>query len=278
VGNSAERRERAWELAHSVYCARGYEAAGSGRLRILLQDALPETTTFLAEARPRATTALATLTLVPDSPLGLPMDGDCAGELAALRARGRRLCEVAKLAVAEGHEAVGGLGRGILLHLFRLAYLKASRLEKATDMVVSVVPRHARFYEKVLLFRPLGEARSYGSVCGTTGVPLRLDLTSAPKAYFAKYGARRGDRNLYRFFLNEQEDELLKWMRGGQRAMSEAELRDFLVERTDLLERATPEERMYLQGRYLAHDFDRIFVEAEIGSGRTSVIRRRLRW
>ena len=115
--------------------------------------------------------------------------------------------------------------------------------------------------------RPIGRPRSYGSVCGTTGVPLRLDLAAAKERYLAKYGHRRGDRNLYRFFVNDQEPEILDWMRAGAAPMSEAEIRHFFVEHSDLLERATPAERMYLQSRYLSYDFNRVFLDAELAAG-----------
>jgi hypothetical protein len=190
------------------------------------------------------------------------MDDNCRAELDSMRAAGRRLCEVAKLAVSDTAEASGASSSGALLHLFRLAHLKASRLEHATDLVASVVPRHARFYRKVLLFEPIGEARSYGSVCGTTGVPLRLDLTTAEARYRERYDGRPGSHNLYRMFINNEEPAPLAWLRASQTRMSESEFRHFMVERSDLLERAGAGNRMYLQSRYLSYDFDRIFLEA----------------
>ncbi len=260
-------RERAWRLVHDVYCDKGYQARRGAGLRLLLQDALPESLTLLAESRPQGASPLATLTLIPDSPLGLPMDDLYGAELDELRAVGRRPCEIAKLVACVEERA----GMELLLQLFRLAYLYARRMAGCTDFVITVHPRHEKYYRRLLLFEPIGEPRPYAAVNGVTAVPMRLDLVTAEARYRERFGHLSGRANLHAFFVNCDEPAILDWLRAGQRPMSEAELRYFMVERSDLLERAAPADRMYLQGRYLACDFERIFVEAEVvlpGTGR----------
>jgi hypothetical protein len=89
VANTRELREKAWGLVHDAYVSKGYMEPCATKMRLLLHDALPEATTFLTEKRPSGQ-AVATLTIIPDGPLGLPMDGIYGRELAALRAAGRR--------------------------------------------------------------------------------------------------------------------------------------------------------------------------------------------
>jgi len=260
VASDRLSRERAWRLVHEVYCDKGYQANRSAGIRLLLQDALPEAMTLVAESQPQGALPLATLTLIPDSPLGLPMDGLYGRELDALRAAGRRPVEIAKLVACVEERT----GMELLLHLFRLAYLAARRLNDCTDFVITVSPRHEKYYRRLLLFSPIGETRSYDAVNGALAVPLRLDLLSAEARYREKFGRLSGAGNLHAFFVNDQEPAILEWLRASRRAMSEADLRHFMVERSDLLERASSADRMYLQGRYLACDFERMFLEAEV--------------
>ncbi|MBA4388711.1 MAG: hypothetical protein C0404_12070 [Verrucomicrobia bacterium] len=250
VAHNRECRQRAWRLAYEIYRGMGYEPERESQMRIILQDALPETRTFLVEAYPQLDSPLATLSLVPDSPLGIPMDDNCGRELNALRRSGRRICEVVKLAVRQRSEAFRGLETTILFPLFQLAWLQAASLQDATDLVISVVPRHAVFYEKILLFETIGEARTYGSVSGTTGVPLRLDLTTAEARYAARYGARSGSRNLYSQFVNGNRAAILRWLNAMDTTMSEDDLRYFLVEQSDRLLQATDGERFHLRRCY----------------------------
>ena len=263
VANNRQLRSRAWKLAYEIYRTMGYEPERESRMRIILQDTLPETTTFLIEAYPRLESPLATLTLVPDSPLGIPMDANCNAELNALRESGRRVCEISKLAVWERGSALGGLDHMILFPLFQLAWLKASRLCNATDLVIVVHPHHARFYEKVLLFQPIGPVRECGSVSGTPGIPLRLDLTTAEERYAAKYGFRSGNRNLYRMFLSGNRPAILDWMDAVHCPMTEDEFRYFFVEQSDRLAGTTVGERFHLRRGYPDFDFDRMLSTGE---------------
>ncbi|HOX07178.1 MAG TPA: hypothetical protein PK280_12310 [Planctomycetota bacterium] len=260
VASDRQSRERAWRLVHEVYCDKGYQPNRDLGMRLLLQDALPESTTFLAESDPHGTHPLATLTLIPDSPLGLPMDALYGRELDALRAAGRRPCEIAKLVACVEERS----GMELLLHLFKLAYLSARRLGDCTDFVVTVSPRHEKYYRRLLLFEPIGETRPYDAVNGVLASPLRLDLLTAEDRYREKFGRMSGPGNLHAFFVNDQEPAILDWLRSGRRPMSEEDLRHFMVERSDLLERASADDRMYLQSRYLACDFERMFLEAEV--------------
>ena len=260
--NTAELRERAWQLVYETYMLRGYAHPRSRGLRVLLQDALPESATFVAEESPRGDLPLATLTVIPDSPLCLPMDSDCPEEMAKLRNGGQRLCEVAMLAVRQTSEGSVRVGSTALLHLFRLAYLKAARIDKADYLIASVIPKHARFYQKVLLFEPLGQPRQYGSVQGTTGVPMKLDLRTAEQRYMKKYDHRKGVKNLYRLFINDEEPAILQWLQESGQKMTEDQVRLFLVEYTALLQRASRTQRAYIRSRYPEYALDRMFIEA----------------
>jgi hypothetical protein len=257
VANTRELRADAWGLVYRSYLARGYMAESELGMRILSQDALPEASTFLAQQVPdwRAT---ATLTVVPDTPLGLPMDSLYRRELDLLRGAGRKPCEIAKLVMGEaGDDEEAKPDVELLLALFRVAYLTARYLEGCTDFVVTVNPHHEKYYRRLMRFERMGEPHSYGAVAGAVAVPMRLDLLSVEAAYRSKAELKPTARRFYGYFLDEeQRPALLAWLRRERRPMSEADLRHFFVERTGLLRELGPEQRMYLQGCYLTYDLE----------------------
>ncbi len=253
VANDRPAREQAWSLVYQAYVQKGYMSPCPSRMRILPQDALPGTTTFVARERAGAgDAAAATLTIVPDSPLGLPMDGLYRRELDALRAAGRRPCEIAKLVVCVEEKA----GMEMLMHLFKLAYLAAWRLDGCTDFVITVNPRHEKYYRRLLLFEPIGETRSYESVNGAPAVPLRLDLVKAEERYRQAFGDRSGRANLHAFFVNAEEPAILGWLRRERAPMTERDLRYFFAEKSDVFARVALAERLYLQECYLAYELE----------------------
>jgi hypothetical protein len=161
---------------HDRYVERGYMKPHPSGTRVGRHQVLRSTRVFVARAAGRV---VATVSLVEDSPHGLPCDALYRDELAAMRARRERLAEVSALAVAgdasrEGSRTVRALFHAVALYAVRLARLDA--------LVVTVHPRHTAFYERRVGFERFGPARSYDAVDGAPAVPLRLDLRRAPFA------------------------------------------------------------------------------------------------
>ncbi len=247
VASSERDRRRAWALAFKVYMEKEYAPPCESQLWYGLHDALPDTTTFLAERRGAAVGAL---TLVFDSPLGIPADSLYRRELRTLRAGKRRVCEIVSL-VSHGL----GLREGarVTKHLFKLAYLTARKIEVATDFVITVNPRHVRYYSRVLGFSQVGRERQYDKVGGAPAVLLRLDLTTAAAEYREKHGAARG--SLYRFFEDPTtEPQVLRFLRSERRPLSETTLLRYFVHERALLPRARPEHRRLIRNCYPLYD------------------------
>ena len=97
---------------------------------------------------------VATLTLGRDSPNGLWIDRLYAAELASLRRPGRVLCEVSGLAVDPDFSSPD-----LLTTLFKSALRYAKESLSASDAVIEVNPRHARYYERRMGFRQIGKRR-----------------------------------------------------------------------------------------------------------------------
>jgi hypothetical protein len=203
VASSLDDRRKAWRLVYNEYRKKGYADPDPEALWYGLYDALPETTTFLVEKNGEP---VAALTIVFDSAMGLPADDLFPEEMAGLRQRGRRLCEM--ISLAHGERAQSLL---VLKHMFKLAYITAWHVEKATDFILTCTPTHSVYYERQLLFDALGGPRPYGKVNGTPGVILRLNLLEAEERYRQRFDSLMGERNAYRFFVSHVP-ELRAWL------------------------------------------------------------------
>ena len=163
--------EQAFRLQHDRYAAQGYMDAHPSGWRLSLHNALPATRVFVARSGGRV---VGTMTLIADSPLGLPMDEIYADELRRLRDAGRNLAEVSALAIDPEYQSSGV---PILLRLIRMLVIHAAQTE--SDLCIAVNPHHAAFYRKALHFQDIGALKQYGKVNGAPAIALRLDLALA---------------------------------------------------------------------------------------------------
>lgn len=194
----------------------------SGELWCTIHHLHPHTLTFLAM---KAGQAAGTISIVPDSRLGLPADVIFPEQLAVLRKAGRRLGEIFSLGVNEGiaHSALD-----LTMHLYRLVHLAATHLFDNTDIVASVMAHHAVFYSKVLLFDEVSPESRQSPKTGERVVFTRMNLETMEHRYAARYSRLKGKRNLFRwFFQNEEAEALVDWIRRNRESLTEDELNYF---------------------------------------------------
>jgi hypothetical protein len=274
VANDLESRRKAYGLVYRLYLEREYAQPHPAKMWLSIFDALPETVTLLVEKQAEGTTPappptvpsafslqpsartvpVGALTVVFDSPMGLPADELYRPELDALRAAGRRPAEIVSLGVAE--EA--GAGSEILVKLFNFVYLLSKKVRGATDSMITVNPRHVRFYEKTLLFSAAGPEREYDKVGGAPALLLRLDLDVPEERVRLEHGPAETrpprSRTLYPMFhAPAEEPGFVAGLASSLRPMTDQELGYFFVAETDLLAKATPAQREFIREQYLAY-------------------------
>ena len=162
--------EQAFRLQHDQYVSQGYMDAHPSGWRLSLHNALPSTRVFVARDGRRV---VATMTLIADSPLGLPMDEIYADELRSFRDQKRDLAEVSGLALRPEYQRSGV---AILLRLIRMLALYAAEVANVSELCITINPRHAAFYRKAFYFRDIGGLKQYGKVNGAPALALGLDL------------------------------------------------------------------------------------------------------
>ena len=176
LANSFEQRAAAFRLIYQSYLSSGLGTCNPLRLRVTPFQLLATSQIFLAsiptsipnelekwdafvhpeEFEPTSRSGLqeqvvATITLVNDGQLGLPMEGIFGREVQLLRREGRQIAEVTCLATSTTD------ARKFLQIFTQLTRILAqfSRYEGAQNLLISVHPRHAKFYSRYFGFRPL---------------------------------------------------------------------------------------------------------------------------
>ena len=143
-----------------------------------------------------------TVTVGYDSEEGMLADEIYKPEIDALRAQGRRVGELSKLAIDEN---IGS--KQLLASLIHIAYLYGV-IHECTDAIIEIVPRHKVFYEKMLGFKQIGEERMNNRVHFTVLLMhLELDFMRQKIESLGGKGKAAKDRSLYPYFFSAQDQE-----------------------------------------------------------------------
>jgi hypothetical protein len=216
VASDRKTRRRAYALAHRVYRQRGYVDNNDG-LIVSPFDVNPETLTLLMQDEHGRDAA--TITLVFDSEDGLPCDEIYGAELDALRAKGRRLVEVTRLAIDEEYRN----SKTLLIRLFNFVYIFARRVKGFDDFVIEVNPRHVTYYRRLLIFEQAGPERPCPRVQGAPAVLMRHELSVSEREVRRLAGKRamNSERTLYPYYYSWlEEGAAAEFLARSQRPMS----------------------------------------------------------
>ena len=214
---STETLEQAFRLVHDRYVARGYMRPDASAWRLSVHHALPTTKVFVARSRGRV---VGTMALIPDSPLGVPMDALYDRELALYRNQARYVAEVSSLAIADDFRASGV---AILTSLIRLLILYAMEIGQCDDICIAVNPRHSGFYRRLFPHSlEIGERRAYHKVNGAPAVAARIDLQLLAQLIPAVQDGTADVNEAYRFFM--RVDDFSRIIAQMQREASKARL------------------------------------------------------
>jgi GNAT superfamily N-acetyltransferase len=126
----------------------------------------------------------ATLSLIIDGALGIPMARIRPDLVAAVKAEGRTVAEVGSLTVAPGQR-----GRGLIFLLYKALYLLA-RGSGVDDLLIGVQPHAVDVYRALLCFEPIGPPleRYPGVESSVLVTPMRLRLRESLDLFRARFG------------------------------------------------------------------------------------------
>ncbi len=241
-GLATDRRtlEQAFRLQHDQYVAHGYMDAHPSGWRLSLHNALSATRVFVARSRGRV---IGTMTLIADSPLGLPMDEIYTDELRRLRDARCNLAEVSALAMDPEYQSSGV---PILLRLIRMLVIYAAQTK--SDLCIAVNPHHAPFYRKAFHFQDIGGLKQYGKVNGAPAIALRIDLALARSLMSQLRDGRRMISEVHEFLFHPANVEavMTRLAQDLRRVIPLQERVEYFFSRHEALTEASEAHRAYI--------------------------------
>jgi hypothetical protein len=192
--DSPRQRSKAGLLIKRMYSWRGYTTDDSA--------VIPHNAHHLTLEASSKQQLFGTLTLGIDSAKGLAADELYKEELNFFRKKGRKICEVSKLAIDPQFSS-----KELFASLFHLTYIYAYTLHKVKDAFIEVNPRHAAFYKRMLGFKQIGEKRTCPRV-DAPAVLLHLDLDYMDAQISSLAGScELKDRSLYSYFFPRHKEK-----------------------------------------------------------------------
>ena len=239
-----EELKSAYHLIYKEYFQRGYCEPHPSEMHYSVFCILPESRTFVLKKREGQ--MLGTLSLIVDSPLGLPMESVFPKLIQSLRDSGRRLGEVSLLALDQ--EAFGKKSFSLMdfqkltgaFRLFKLAFDYAYSVAGLTDLVITVHPKHADLY-RYLTYEIMAAPRAIPSACGKAGLPMKLDIQKS-------LANRHVSKSLRDYFVHHQSiprDLLTKCFQWDRESLHE-----MLVTTRPLWQELPPKFRKHLKNYY----------------------------
>ena len=191
LARRTEERIGAFQLIHKCYVRAGLGEANGVGMRVTPYQVLPTSQIFVGLLRDEV---VSTVSLIWDGDLGLPMETMFAQEVNELRAAGERVAEVSCLA---DRRQDGRRFIGTFKCLTRLM-AQFARYEGIQSLLITVNPRHVRFYRNYLGFVPISRRiASCPHVQDRPAVALRLEFARIDKErpacwdeYFSQWIAR----------------------------------------------------------------------------------------
>lgn len=199
VADSPTERRDAFGLVYEQYLKTGLSEPNAHRVRVTPYHLLPTTHVFVAYRRGDI---IATMTLVGDGDLGLPMESIYGDEVDDRRAQGLQLSEVSCLADRRSDR------RDFLTVFVGLSRVLAqfARRQGYDQLLVVCHPKHSAFYRRYLGFDMIGSVAECPHVQNKPAVPLCLDFA---------YVDRHQPVCYRRFFGDWLPDEQLRPSRMG---------------------------------------------------------------
>ena len=247
---TVEELKAAARITYQEYLKCRYIPANANGLKLALFQTIPSTVTFIA--RRKDGRVLGTVSIVEDSPLGLPSDKIYWGEFNSLRLEEHRLAEVTMLALdreilEQSEKPLKHSERLLLLiHLLKVMFDYLRTSTKVDELVAAFHPQHESFY-KFLQLEPLGDFKAHASVKGSPAIARHLNIQ--------KTQTLAHNHLAYKIFFDEAVSE-----KNFERRLkfSEEEIRHLFVEHLNILASAEAEKLAYIKSCYPDYNLDRL--------------------
>ncbi|MCX6109059.1 MAG: hypothetical protein NTZ90_05575, partial [Proteobacteria bacterium] len=242
----------AFRLLHEAYVEAGYMTRDASGMRLSPYQLVPMARTVVAVVDG---VVVATCGLIPDSPLGLPMDS--VFDLGHLRRAGGRYGELSALAVKTRYR--GQLGR-LLFPMIRYLF-DYGKVLGLDGLVFCVQPRHFDFYRAFLHAQPLpkGYAAHYGAVSGAPAQAGRMHFADSLRWGQRRYRNAPSSRNVYDYLVKRNLAHVESPEYPGAPVLSAAAIQALFGAPGGVIDRLTDAQRQALLEQYPSADYRQLF-------------------
>lgn len=194
-----------------------------------------------------------TVTLILDSPMGLPSDKSFSVENNQFRDSNKKHVEVSALAV---HRDYRKSSHHSQLSLFMMVYIfKLCSEFLNVDRLIAVVHPHAYpFYSAMFNFKQSGRPVRYNFANNALGIHLSMDLGESNQYIFENFARRPSQNNLYEMIF-EKEYGFFNFPNDGRRfrtypKMDRYNLKYFFEEKTRLFFELSVQDFLFIKKTY----------------------------
>ncbi|MCB0389687.1 MAG: hypothetical protein KDD58_00280, partial [Bdellovibrionales bacterium] len=200
IAENHQELEESFRLVYENYLQMGYCAKNPHKMRATIYHALPTTTTLIAKYNGKI---IGTLTIVRDNRLGLPSES--IFNYKPLRIHSNRLAEITSLTIDK--EFRRKRGGEVFFPLLKFMYDYCTYYFGVNHLLVTIAPKEIPFYKSILLFKQHQDSK-IKDYLGAPAISLQLDLQQALYDYESIYKDKAKNKNLFKFFVEDQLEQL----------------------------------------------------------------------
>lgn len=237
-----EDLQDAYHLVYNEYSKRNICKENASLLHYSFYCMLPGARTFILEMDGKIA---GTISLIVDSPCGLPMETLFPDKIGKFRQSGRRAAEVSLLALdgklfgTKSFSLTDMRKLAASFKLFKMMFDYARFEAGVTDLFIAMHPKHRDLYQ-YLMFETIGPVRSYSRAAGKPALPMRMDIPNVVMTVPSHMGIQR-------YFIEERlSPELLE----THFSWDAASAREFLFHQRHLWTELEPHQQAYLKVLY----------------------------
>lgn len=259
IAQDLNSKIEAYDLMYRLYRTPeiGYAKEDPTKLWYSIFNANPTTTTFIIRNL-LTKKMIATLTVVLDSTIGLPLEENYPKQIADLRNKKRRCAEIISL----GFDEVARGSCEIMLQLFKQSYLVYRGIYSVTDFLIMIKPGHALFYEKKLLFNLIGAEMNCTKINNKPVMLYHIDLTKAEieaqnQTASIADSKKNHNRDIYKSFMQSlQNKEIIKSLKTQiiNAEMSASDLEYLFVQLKPIFRKSCQKKLHFLEKNYRNHE------------------------
>jgi hypothetical protein len=249
--------EAVFRLQHESYVSRGLMRPDSSGLRCTVFHFLPQTNHVVIKFKGKV---VGSVTLIADSPLGIPADKFFTSEIDQSRKKGQKLVELSSFVVDRSFKSAS---KGLIHLLMKFSFNYVRRFMGATELIVTVHPTQIEMFCANWYFQQKSEVIKFHSSKSALTALMTHSLDRRNRRFFIRSFPSRDISKNAAMFIWKRDFRFQYPLRGAGQVvhpmMTPELLRYFFIEKTNLYEDLDLSTRQIFLEMYL-----QFFGESEI--------------